>query len=211
MISCVTINETYFFREQKYFKLLDEVLLPFYRETGKNPMIWSAASSVGTEAISIALLVNKHFPETHNAKNILATDVDFVALDNLNKNRYSYRYLKEDGKIFHELIHNNSRVECDEIMIDKKVIGRIFTQKFNLVKDDYKNINFKPDIVFLCNLLTYMDSNKKKFIIDNIVNKMNPGGILILSSSDTAFIENDLLLLQQRNNAFYFCKKIASD
>lgn len=208
VINKVTINETYFFREQKFYTLLDELIFPQYKALSIIPNIWSAASSIGTEPVSLSLLHNKHWKNDLTKHRVLATDIDYVALNSINENIYSKRLMKNDGNDFHHLIKENSEEKGENIVINDKIIRKIKIQIFNLVKDNYDQIEFAPDIVFLCNILTYMDFDKKNLIINNIIDKMNDNGVLIMSSSDTAFISNERLMLKQYNNSFYFVKKV---
>ena len=53
-VDLLTTNETYFFREPAHYDLLQQELL---RNKTRAPSIWSAASSFGDEAYSIAMLL----------------------------------------------------------------------------------------------------------------------------------------------------------
>ncbi|HWB61263.1 MAG TPA: CheR family methyltransferase, partial [Chthoniobacteraceae bacterium] len=62
-----TVGETYFFREYRSFEVLSETVLPELiarrRETGHRLRIWSAGCCTGEEAYSIAILLDRNFPE----------------------------------------------------------------------------------------------------------------------------------------------------
>ncbi|HOJ63259.1 MAG TPA: CheR family methyltransferase [Spirochaetota bacterium] len=207
LINKITIGETYFFREEKYFRFLDEVVFTNMRQMHIIPKIWSAASSIGAEPISISLLAEKYWNNKIEKVKILATDVDLIALRNILENKFSKRLLKEDGKNFHYLIEKYSKSDNEYLIFDSKIIEKIEILRFNLVLDDYNKIENDFDIVFLCNILTYMDDDKKKLIVKNVVSRMKNGGILIMSSTDTAFIDNENLELKLYKNAFYFVKR----
>ena len=53
-----TVNETYFFREEKQFDVIKEKLLPMWKlsHSVQEIKIWSAACSYGEEAYSLAVL-----------------------------------------------------------------------------------------------------------------------------------------------------------
>ncbi len=56
-LDAVTINETYFFREEKHFKIIESLIFPQYRATLQTHLpLWSAACSTGEEAVSLAAL-----------------------------------------------------------------------------------------------------------------------------------------------------------
>ena len=51
IINLVTVNETYFFREEKQFDFLRDQVFPKF--SGKNLTIWTCCCSTGEEAISL--------------------------------------------------------------------------------------------------------------------------------------------------------------
>ncbi len=57
VIDLLTTNETYFFREPKHFEFLANIIVP-NRDRNKIFRVWSAASSTGEEAYSIAMLLD---------------------------------------------------------------------------------------------------------------------------------------------------------
>jgi hypothetical protein len=62
----MTINETSFFRDLKPFEMLRETILPRLieqRTEERTLRNWSAASSTGQEAYSLAMMVAEHLPE----------------------------------------------------------------------------------------------------------------------------------------------------
>ena len=62
----MTINETSFFRDCKSFDLLRAEVLPRLieaRRATRRLRLWSAASSTGQEAYSLAILLREHFPQ----------------------------------------------------------------------------------------------------------------------------------------------------
>jgi len=207
-INTVTINETYFFREEKYFRLLEEVILPDLNSTFDGGLnIWSAAASFGAEALSIAMIA-----ERMNQNNLIgsytvyASDIDRIALQCLANNSFGDYLLKDDGRKYHHLISGVSENINGNIVFKKNITSRIDAFHFNLVQDSYRNIRFRPHVVFLRNVLTYMDSSRKDLIINGIAGILHPCGYLIVSSSDTAFISNPDLLLRENGNTFYFQK-----
>ena len=61
MVDLLTTNETYFFREPKHFEFLrDEVVAK--RNSAATFRVWSAASSSGEEAYSIAMTLAEALP-----------------------------------------------------------------------------------------------------------------------------------------------------
>ena len=81
-LDAVTINETYFFREQKHFKIIDKIIFPQYINTEQRPLaFWSAACSTGEEALSIAALAQKFWGQSsENTYSVFASDLGAIGL-----------------------------------------------------------------------------------------------------------------------------------
>jgi chemotaxis protein methyltransferase CheR len=80
MISALTTNVTHFFRENHHFEILRQQALPKlveYARAGGRMRIWSAGSSDGQEAYSIAMVLHDLEPNAESLDiRILATDID---------------------------------------------------------------------------------------------------------------------------------------
>ncbi len=81
LASHLTVGETYFFREQRSFEVLEEHVLPeLLRERGEagSPLrIWSAGCCTGEEPYSIAMLLDRLIPDAAKRNiTILATDIN---------------------------------------------------------------------------------------------------------------------------------------
>jgi len=61
LIELITVNETYFFREENLLEEFQRVILPKYQgRTPDNPLrIWSAACSSGEEPYTLAILIEE--------------------------------------------------------------------------------------------------------------------------------------------------------
>ncbi|MBN1498718.1 MAG: hypothetical protein JW982_01060 [Spirochaetes bacterium] len=214
LINSITINETYFFREYKYFNLLEEVILPKIAEKSffKKFIMWSAASSIGAEAISLVLLWNScrsrlNLPDCR----VYASDIDQIALDAISKNSFDASLMKEDGSNYHNLIKSNTEIKDKRLVFNTGTMSKIETFNFNLLRGSYSEIRFQPEIIFLRNILTYMDFETKNIVVEKITSLLQPGGFLIVSSSDTPFISNPELNLEEYKNTFYFRKKLPEE
>lgn len=209
-VHVATIGETYFFREQKIFRLLENVILPKYKKKQFSPpLIWSAAASTGEEVISIALLINKFWPlKSIPTKCLIATDIDKLSTDRLLTNCYPKSSLRTDGAPFHYLVHDKSKELDGKIIIDDDIVQAIEIKENNLIMDDLTGLlDANVDVIFLCNVLIYMQKEVRDLIINKVVSVLDSGGYLIVSSSNTVFIEHPLLTLEQYENCFYFKKK----
>jgi len=76
LLDAMTTHETSFFRDPTFWKVLGEQVLPALTRDRNRPLnIWSAASSSGQEAVSLAILLQERFPTVFAGSQIVATDV----------------------------------------------------------------------------------------------------------------------------------------
>ncbi len=82
----LTTNETYFFREPQHFDFLQEEILPRRRQ-GEPFRVWSAASSSGEEAYSIAMLLDDKLGQS--PWEVVGTDISTQVLIQCRVGRYT--------------------------------------------------------------------------------------------------------------------------
>lgn len=85
LFDSLTVNETMFFRDSKYFDFIEKVMLPKLIEKNqaiKTLSIWIAAGSSGQEIYSILMLILEKFPDLKSWRlNFTSSDIcsDVVA------------------------------------------------------------------------------------------------------------------------------------
>lgn len=188
-MDAITTNETFFFREQKHFDFMAENILPEVK-MGQDFKVWSAASSIGQEAYSIAMLLDD---KCHGNWSVLATDVNKQVLEEGRKAiylddrtelippEYLTRYCKKGTGPYEGYL----RV-CEELR--------------HSVTFDYLNL-MKPlhdigmfDLVFLRNVMIYFDDDTKKDVLSRTVDTLKPGGYLFVGHSEALYGLNDTLV-----------------
>ena len=125
IINLITVNETYFFREELQFDFLKKEI--FSKYMGKNLTIWTCCCSTGEEPISLlALALSMNVNLT-----IYASDIDDDALSVLEKGRYSAFSLRTDGQKYHHLLDPYCTRSETELHFRRDFLSRIHTFKFN--------------------------------------------------------------------------------
>ena len=89
MINQITTNETYFFREQVHFDFLKEYSLKNYMSDIR---IWSAASSVGAEAYSMAMVLDDIAKKNWN---IIGTDINSIVIKKARVGLYPKTWIEK--------------------------------------------------------------------------------------------------------------------
>jgi len=189
LFEAITINETYFFRNQPQLDALvtnvvPDVLAGKTKINNNKIRIWSAASSSGEEAYSIAIILNEMLkPKYPNLEyEIVGTDINHVVLDTAKKGHYrdySIRnapayYLKKYFK------SNNGYYE-----IDDKIKLNVNFKFLNLFDDLAMKSMINFDVIFCANVLIYFDVKAKIKVISRLYDALNKNGYLFIGYSET--------------------------
>ncbi|MEA2091334.1 MAG: protein-glutamate O-methyltransferase CheR [Campylobacterota bacterium] len=188
MINQVTTNETSFFRENKHFDYLVRKILP---ELNERVRIWSAASSIGVEAYTIAMVVDETISPRHLPFEILASDINIDVLKQAKEAVYDIRFAQN-------IPENYLRRYClkgVESMVNKFAINDYLKQKLsfaqiNLTKPISQQVG-KFDIIFLRNVLIYFDIQTKKDVVKYVLQHLKVGGYFFIGHSETLFNISD--------------------
>ena len=209
-----TVNETYFFREEKQFALLKERYLPMWKAMYPlTPIkIWSAACSYGEEAYSLAVLA-KFCGVTPL---VTASDINSHVLEHCKNGVFWKSSIRSvDGFAFNNLLapyHDQD----DKIKFPKEIRACIQTREINLSKIDSPLDEAKlprgQNIIFIRNVFIYFSQDLRVRILKAIADKcLADGGILFVSMSEIAQFDSNLLPSSLEKvmdgNVFYFRKK----
>lgn len=195
-LELITTNETFFFREEKHFEYLKDVILPDI-SPNKEFKIWSAACSTGEEPYSIAMLMNDCYS---SAWQLSASDVNMSIINHAKK----AIYLDERTSLIPDSYRKNNCLKgTDEysgyFRITPEIRNRVSFFQFNLL-DDMKPLG-SFDLIFLRNVMIYFDDKTKQDVINKVSKLLSPGGHLFISHSETLHgIEHPLKLI---NPAIY--------
>ena len=184
IIDAMTTNETSWFRDQHPFDSLKNTILP---ELKKNSSlrIWSAACSSGQEPYTISMTIEEYLKNnlvsfSNNIK-ITATDISSTILSEAKKATYDQLSISRGlsaarQKMFFRKINN-------EWKLNDEISRRVTFKEFNLLDNPVSLGKF--DIIFCRNVLIYFSQKNKAEIIKKFAKALNPGGYLILGSSES--------------------------
>ncbi len=184
VIDAMTTNETFWFRDEKQFNLLQHTLLPelFARKTGALK-IWSAACSSGQEPYSLSIVVLEALQALHKTKTvqIIGTDISETILDEAKKAIYSELALSRGIDV--ETKARYFEKNYAGYNLKAEVCNQVRFQQFNLLKPFAALGRF--DIIFCRNVLIYFSNAVKRDIINRMADNLEPGGYLFLSSTES--------------------------
>ena len=206
IINLVTVNETYFFREEKQFDFLKTEVFPKY--VGKNLVLWTCCCATGEEPISLlALALSMNVNLT-----IYASDIDDNALAKLQGGRYSLYSLRGDGKKYHELLEPYSTKTDTEIIFNRDFLNHIHHFKFNLIKDIELPFFENVDIVFMRNVFIYFDRETRIHVTKKVSDRLKHDGLMFFSMNEVGSIDHNIIpeTMYKTNNGvvYYFVKGV---
>lgn len=182
VIEAMTTHETLFFRDTSVFDALRSTLFPELikaRAAAKRLSIWSAASSSGQEAYSVAMMLLELGLDDWQI-DILGTDLSNQILDRARAGRF-HQIEVNRGLPTPYLLKYFTRRGL-EWQINENVRKCVRFQQMDLR-------NSRPigqfDVVFCRNVLIYFDVETRKTILANIRRIMMPGGVLLLGAAET--------------------------
>ncbi|MBL1275110.1 MAG: protein-glutamate O-methyltransferase CheR [Ectothiorhodospiraceae bacterium] len=180
-IDLLTTNETYFFREPKHFEFLKKEVLPKWK--GVNTFkVWSAASSTGEEAYSIAMLLDDLLG--HRPWEIFGSDISRRVLKTAQQGHYLQARIDGIPKAYLRKYCLKGVGEHEgTLLVNKKLRERVVFSPVNLKKLP-KDLGFF-DIIFLRNVLIYFDMKTKIHIIKQLMEKMHPESYLFIGHSES--------------------------
>lgn len=213
IIDAICTQETMFFRDNSPFELLKTIILPelIARKSSQssffpsNIRIWSAACSTGQEIYSIAivlkeLLINSLKYNIH----LLGTDISDFAISNSLSGEYSQvvieRGLPKD-KLDKYFVQNGQNWK-----IRDDIRSMCVFKKHNLM-DSFSGLG-SFDIVFCRNVAIYFNQQDKVAVFNKIADILEPGGYLIIGSSESiSGINSKFEPVTHSNMIFYQLKK----
>ena len=200
----MTINETSFFRDLKPFELLRETILPRVIESRRRERrlrIWSAASSTGQEAYSLAMLIAEHFPEVAlwDVK-IIGTDISRQVVEYARRGRY--RRLEVNRGLPARMLLKYMVRDGEEWEMQPRVRGMCEFMSANLCAPMPKLPVF--DLVLLRNVLLYFSQEDRASVFRSVYRQMSLDGYLLLGNAEQAEESTNLFEVEFSANSYFY-------
>jgi chemotaxis protein methyltransferase CheR len=200
----MTINETSFFRDGKPFDALRDTILPSLierRSTERKLRIWSAASSTGQEAYSLAMLIAEHFPELASWDvKIVGTDISRQVIEYAKRGRY--RRLEVNRGLPARMLVKYLVRDGDEWEVTPKLRSLCEFQCANLCAPLPKLPVF--DLVMLRNVLLYFPQQDRSIVFSDVYRQIAPGGYLMLGTAEQAEDSTNLFQTEFAKDCYFY-------
>ena len=183
IVDALTTNETSWFRDREPFAALTDVVLPELvksRATARKVRLWSAASSSGQEAYSLAITLQEHLP-TGWSYEIMGSDISTEMVKRAEKAEYSQVEVNR-GLPAAQLVQYFERAGA-HWRITPQLRRNVSFRLMNLTGPLPALPAF--DVIFLRNVLIYFDVATKKSVLRNVARLLRPDGWLFLGAAET--------------------------
>jgi len=208
IIDILTINETYFFREEQQLKAFSEEILHELKEKkmkqgDRSLRIWSAGCSTGEEPHTIAMLILESQLFSGWDVEIFASDISHRVLQVARKGEYgksSFRTTKEEYIRRYFMDANDKKRIIDPV---RKLVNFGYLNLFDSTKIFLLG---KMDVIFCRNVIIYFDQEAKKNVISHFERQLNGGGYLLVGHSESLINLSTAFRLKHLKNDMVYQK-----
>jgi len=187
IVNSLTVNETYFWREDHQFSCLTNSILPdlMHRKSpGERFRIWSLPCSTGEEpySIAIALLEGWYEVDAYDVE-ITGSDIDTEVLASARRGIYGARAVH---RLAPEILARYFEPRADDQwQVISSLRASIDFTHANAADANslgaYRNI----DVIFCRNMLIYFDDASRRETAERLYACLQPGGYLCLGHSES--------------------------
>lgn len=186
LTNLMTVNETYFFREEYQFQCLVKSILPDIvnrKKEKKTIRIWAIPSSSGEEAYSIAIYLLEYWQGINDWDvEIISSDIDTHILSLARKGFYSHRSVQN---LPENILKKYFKGKSDGYEISNDLKEAVEFTRVNLSDRNDTRAYRDFDIIFCRNLLIYFDDVSRKAAAETFYDAMKPGGFICLGHSES--------------------------
>lgn len=185
-LDVVTVNETYFFREDYQLRALKDEIVPKIVEAGgakTRLSIWSAGCSTGEEVYSIAMVAHEAGLTASREVRIFGTDISRRCIAAARRGVYgpgAFRTLPA------EMRRRYFQERADGAHVGDELRAMCQFGHLNLLDADRVAVVGRVDIIFCRNVLIYFDEASRRKVIEKVLyERLWPGGFLLLGHSES--------------------------
>ncbi|MFP5223155.1 MAG: CheR family methyltransferase [Acidobacteriota bacterium] len=207
LVELLTVNETYFLREQDHLRLVTGRIIPelLAQRPGGAVRLLSAGCSTGEEPFSLAILLREELgPEFARFCHIAGVDIDGSVLDAARQGVYgkgSFRAM--DAGLVRR--HFSPSADGTRRLADE-LRSAVRFEAVSLLAPEYPPVMQNQDVIFYRNVSIYFPANVQKDVFRRLAGCLNDGGYLLLGAAETLPHDIGLLTLVERDGLFLYRK-----
>jgi chemotaxis protein methyltransferase CheR len=209
LVNEMTVNETYFMREDYQFEAMVRALLPELlerRRAGTPLRIWAVPSSSGEEAYTIAMFLLERWPALADWDvEIVSSDIDTRILAQAQRGVYSQRAVQHVPAAWLQKYFTR---EGGSYRISDTLRDAVAFTRVNL-NDAQEVAAYRDfDIIFCRNLLIYFDDVSRRRAAESFYDVLRPGGFICLGHSESMSRISSLFRIRKFPDAIVYQKPL---
>lgn len=185
LVDRLTVHETRFFRDITALKMLEDCYLNTLptSDSAMRINIWSVGCATGEEPYSLAMFVDKVLSArgVRHYLAITASDISSASLATGRTGNYHRNRLKNLPDEYRDSYFKT--IDADHYEVDASLRERVCFTRLNLLHLDEATLGMM-DIIFCQNVLIYFKREQRRRILDELVEHLRPGGILVLGAGE---------------------------
>jgi len=209
LTNLMTVNETYFLREEYQFRCLVDSILPeiVRNRTSTVPIrIWCIPSSSGEEPYSVAMCLLEHWRGIEEWDvEIISSDIDTSVLRHARAGRYSARSVQNLPATW---LQKYFKSIGDEYQLCHGIREAVEFTRVNLSQPADTNTYRNFDVIFCRNLLIYFNDLSRQTAAETFYEALNPGGFICLGHSESMSRISSLFKVRKFPEAIVYQKDL---
>ncbi|MEZ4313121.1 MAG: protein-glutamate O-methyltransferase CheR [Polyangiaceae bacterium] len=184
-VDLVTVNETYFFREDYQLRCFQNEILPeLARDIGPRGRlsVWSAGCSTGEEVYTVAALVTESELFAQGEVRIFGSDISRRCVAAARRGVYGPSAFRQTPV---ELKRRYFVERPDGMHVHDELRGLCNFGQLNLVNPERAAVVGRVHVIFCRNVLIYFDNASRRRVIEMFYERLLPGGYLLLGHSES--------------------------
>lgn len=186
LVDKLTVHETRFYRDTHALDLIrDNYVQPLLEQKRSRPYtvhIWSVGCATGEEPYSLAMMMEQTLGQSRNLYyGVTASDVSRAALKNGRDAIYHVRRIKNvPAELAQKYL---SAVDDEHVQVKEKLRQKVCFTRINLLDLESQPVG-EMDIILCQNVLIYFKHEMRDRILNQLVAKLKPNGLLVLGAGE---------------------------
>lgn len=185
LVDRLTVHETRFFRDTQALDFIKHVYLEKinFKKSSPNIHIWSVGCATGEEPYSLMMFIDKYMADK-NEKCYLAVTASDISHDALALGKKAVYHQNRFTNVPSEYFENYlESADKDHYLVNETLRKRICFNRLNLINVKESSIG-KMEIIICQNVLIYFKRETRLIILNQLVEHLVPGGLLILGAGE---------------------------
>jgi chemotaxis protein methyltransferase CheR len=205
-VNALTVNETYFYREEHQLTCLTTDLLAERvrkKRAGDAIRIWSVPCSTGEEPFSVAIWLLEKWPLVDDYEiEIVGSDIDTRVLDHARRGIFGKRSLMRLSSYLVEKYFSPMADEKWKIL--DELLNSVQFSTANIVESSETRGFGRFDVIFCRNVLIYFDDASRRIAAENLYENLLPGGFICLGHTESMSRISPLFEVRQFADAIVY-------